>query len=137
MYSSDDGLRIVLVDGSAIVRAGIKRLLAGVPEIRVVEECNNAKAAISAVSDCRPDLVMMDFRLGDGTAVDVLQECRETKPRPICIVYTLETDASTRAISYAAGADIFYDKSKDMAPLLTMLRKLAAALLASQELAAR
>jgi DNA-binding NarL/FixJ family response regulator len=137
MYSSSDTLQLVLADGSAIVRAGIKRLLADVPDIHVVEECNDAKAAIAAIAEHRPDLVMMDFRLGAGTAVDVLRECRATAlPRPISIVYTLETDASTRAISYASGADVFYDKSKDMAPLLTMLRKLSAALLASEELAA-
>jgi len=136
MYSSNDVLRLVLADGSAIVRAGIKRLLVDVPEMQVVEECNDAKSAIAAIIEHSPDLVMMDFRLGTGTAVDVLRECRLAKPRPIGIVYTLETDASTRAISYASGADIFYDKSKDMGPLLTMLRKLAAALLQSHELAA-
>jgi DNA-binding NarL/FixJ family response regulator len=128
---------MVLADGSAIVRAGIKRLLADIPGIRVVEECNDANAAIAAISEHRPDLVMMDFRLGSGTAVDLLRECRSAAlPRPICIVYTMDTDAATRATCYASGADVFYDKTKKMGPLLTMLRKLAAALLASQELAA-
>jgi len=123
---------MVLADGSAIVRAGIKRLLAAVPEIQLVEECNNADEAIAAIEEHRPDIVMMDFRLGTGTAVDVLRKCRATKPRPVRIVYTLDADANTRAISYASGADVFFDKSRDMAPLLVMLRKMAATLLENQ-----
>jgi DNA-binding NarL/FixJ family response regulator len=137
MFSYDDTLKMVLADGSAIVRAGIKRMLANVPEIQVVEDCTSAQAAIAAILETSPDLVMLDFHLGDGTAVDVLRACRLMRPRPICIVHTLETDASTRAISYASGADVFYDKGRDMAPLLTMLRKLAAALLKSQSEAVR
>ncbi len=128
---------MVIADGSAMVRAGIKRLVAAMPEIEVVDECSHARSAIETISETRPDLVMMDFHLGAGTAVEVLRHCRARSPRPICIVHTLETDASTRAISYAAGADVFYDKGRDIAPLLTMLRKLAAALLESRATAAR
>lgn len=135
MYSPNDSLKMVLADSSAIVRAGIKRLMAGAPEIQIVEECSDADSAIAAIAEYDPEFVMMDFHLDSGTAVEVLRACRSAKPRPIGIVYTLKTDPSTRAISYASGADIFYDKSKEMAPLLTMLRKFAATLLASEELA--
>ncbi len=135
MFSQNDVLKMVLADGSAIVRAGIKRLLSDVPEIEIVEECSDADAAIAAIAEYRPDLVLMDFCLGGGTAVDVLRRCRRGSPRPICIVHTLQSDASTRAISYAAGADVFYDKGRDFAPLLAMLRKLAAALVESHAVA--
>ncbi len=137
MFPTNDSLKMVLADGSAIVRAGIKRIMAEVPEIQVVEDCAGAQATIAAIAECQPDIVMVDFHLGDGTAVDVLRACRFMKPRPICIVHTLETDANTRAISYAAGADVFYDKGREMRPLLTMLRKLAAALLNDQAASAR
>lgn len=124
---------MVLADGSAIVRAGIKRLLSGVSEIRIVEECADAESAVAAIAQMRPDVVMVDFHLGRRTAVDVLQCCRSINPRPICIVHALDADASTRAISYAAGADVFYDESWDMAPLISMLRKLSAMIAESQE----
>jgi len=128
---------MVLADPSAIVRAGIKRILADVPEIHVIDECSDSKSAIASIAAHNPDIVIMDFHLASGTAVEILRTFRTTVPRPIGIVYTFDTDACTRAISYAAGADVFYDKSKDMTPLLTMLRKLAAALQQSQELAFR
>jgi DNA-binding NarL/FixJ family response regulator len=94
-------------------------------QIQIAAECADADATMSAITQHRPDVVIMDFRLGAGTAVDVLRLCAVTSPRPICVVHTLETAASTRAISYAAGADVFYDKGKDLAPLVGMLRKLA------------
>jgi len=129
MFAHNDVLKLVLADGSAIVRAGIRRLLIDVPEIEIVEECNDVKTAISAIMETQPDLVMLDFQLGSGSAVEVMQKCRTMHQRPICIVNTLQADSSTRAISYAAGADVFFDKSRDPEPLVTMLRKLACALL--------
>lgn len=136
MYSSHHSFRIVLADASAIVRAGIKRLLADTPEIEVVNECSDAQSAVAALAERHADLVLMDFRLSSGTAVDVLRHCRSMKTRPIAIVYTLQIDASTRAISYAAGADVFYEKTKDMDPLLNMIRKLATALVHNESIAA-
>jgi DNA-binding NarL/FixJ family response regulator len=117
---------MVLADGSAIVRAGIRRLLANTPEIQIVEEPADAESAIAAIKELRPDLVMLDFHLGSGSAVDVLRACHGMMPRPICIVHTQDTKPSIRAISYAAGADAFYDKGQDFAPLLRILQKLAA-----------
>jgi DNA-binding NarL/FixJ family response regulator len=126
---------MVLADPSPVARTGIKRLLAEAPEIHVVEECADEKGLIAAMGDWHPDFVFMDFRLGGGTARDVLQQCTALKPRPVCIVYTAETDANTRAICYSAGADVFYDKRQDIAPLLWMLRKFSAKMLNSQALA--
>ena len=137
MYTSTDVLTMVLADASAIVRAGIKRIIAEVPEIQIVEDCADAASTIEAIKELQPDLVMLDFHLHSGTAVEVLRECRSMLRRPVCIVHTLDTDASTRAISYAAGADVFYDKGKEMGPLLSMMRKLAHALLKGQAAATR
>jgi len=132
MYLANDTLRMVLADESAIVRAGIKRMFAGVPEIEIIEEISDARSAIASIRDLEPDLVMLGFQLGSGCAVDVLRDCRDMSPRPICIVHTLNAEPSIRSICYAAGADIFYDKGRDMAPLLSMLRKLAKALLRNE-----
>jgi len=137
MFPQNHALKMVIADSSPIVRTGIKRLLAEAPEIRVVEECVDDKCVIAAMGDWRPDFVLMDFRLGDGTAVDVLQQCTALRPRPVCIVYTADTDPDTRAICYAAGADAFYDKRDHLAPLIKMLRKFSARLLMGQAMAVR
>jgi len=123
---------MVLADSSAIVRAGIKRMLTDTPEIEVIEERADAHSTIAAIRDLRPDIVMLDFYLATGTAVEVLQACRAIKPRPLCVVHTEYAEPGIRAICYAAGADVFYDDGRDIAPLLAMLRKLAFALLEPQ-----
>ena len=64
MNLSTHTLRMVIADSSAIVRAGIKRMLTEAPEIRIVEECTDAKSTIAAIRELRPDLVMLDFYLG-------------------------------------------------------------------------
>jgi len=119
---------MVLADSSASVRANIMRLLSQMPEIEVIAECETADETIAAVRKFKPEIVFTEFVLDKGSAVDVLRSCRVMKPRPICIVHTTQTDASTRAICYACGADVFYDKNRDLIPLLNMLRKLAVAM---------
>jgi DNA-binding NarL/FixJ family response regulator len=122
-------LRMILADGSDIMRAGIKRMFSEVHEIEIIEERTDARSTIAAIRDLRPDLVMLDFYLNKGTAVEVLQAARSVRPRPLCVVHTEYAEPGIRAICYAAGADVFYDDSRDIAPLLTMMRKLACALL--------
>lgn len=129
MHSSNDRLKMIVADGSSLVRAGIRRMLNDAPEIEIVDECADAKTTIAAIRNLEPDFVMLDFYLECGTAVDVLRECRLMHRRPVCIVHTQNTEPSIRAISYAAGADVVYDKGREVAPLLTMLRKVAIALL--------
>ncbi len=136
MLNQSNALKLVLADTSVIVRSGIQRLLANVPEIQIVKSCNNAQSLIAAIAETQPDIVMLDFDLGDGTAVEVMQRCRRMRPRPICVVNTFDTDAATRAISYGAGADVFFDKRQNAAPLIEMLRKVSATLLESDILAA-
>jgi len=123
---------MILADGSAIMRAGIKRMLSDTHEIEIVDERTDARSTIAAIRELRPDIVMLDFYLAAGTAVEVLQACQTMKPRPLCIVHTEYAEPGIRAISYAAGADVFYDDGRDIAPLLTMMRKLAFALLEPQ-----
>jgi DNA-binding NarL/FixJ family response regulator len=135
MFLQNDTIKLVLADGSAIVRAGIKRLLSQIPEIRVIAECIDTRSAMMAIAANKPDMVMVDFHLGSGTAIEVMRLCRAMNPRPVCIVHTLQTDPGTRTLCYSAGADVFYDKSADLNPLLTMLRKLSAVLLGDEALA--
>jgi DNA-binding NarL/FixJ family response regulator len=127
MFSNTNPLRLVLADASAIVRAGIRRVLSDAPEIQIIEERTDAPGTIAAIRDLRPDVVLLDFHLESGSAVEVLRACHAVRPRPICIVHAQHMEPCLRAISYAAGADVFYDKGRGIAPLVSLLRKMAVA----------
>ncbi|MEU6073300.1 response regulator transcription factor [Micromonospora sp. NPDC047074] len=59
-------LRLILVDDHPVVRAGLRALLGGRPDMTVVAEAATAGDAVRQAAALRPDVVLMDLQLGDG-----------------------------------------------------------------------
>ncbi len=59
--------RILVVDGEAIVRFGLRQLFAPDPEVTVVGEAGSARDALLIADRCPPDLVIVDADLGRGS----------------------------------------------------------------------
>lgn len=76
-------IRLLLVDDSEVVRAGLRALLSTEPRLRLVGEAGSVATAIEASLQHRPEVVLMDIRLPDGTGFDacraILQRLPETK----------------------------------------------------------
>lgn len=61
-------IRIVLVDDHPVVRAGLRALIDGQPDLSVIGEADGLDRALEVVSTDRPDVVLMDLSLGNGRA---------------------------------------------------------------------
>ncbi len=63
-------IRVLLVDDDALVRAGLKMMLAGAPQLEVVGEAEDGRGVLAAVDLHHPDVVLMDIRMPhlDGIA---------------------------------------------------------------------
>ena len=59
-------LRLLLVDDHPVVRAGLRALLGGRPDMTVIAEAATAADAVRQAAALRPDVVLMDLQLGDG-----------------------------------------------------------------------
>lgn len=96
------GARILVVDDSAAHRL----LLRTVFELEgaAVHEVSTAAAALRAVNDVEPDLVLLDVRLPDGNGFDVLEHIRHTTDIPALFV-TAATAVSDRVAGFDRGAD--------------------------------
>lgn len=70
-------IRIVLVDDHQMVRVGLKTLLEGFPPIQVVGEAATAAEALEVVSQSKPDVVLLDIRLPDGSGLEVCRQLRK------------------------------------------------------------
>lgn len=64
---------IVLVDDHAIVREGFKRLIEMELDLEVVAECRSADDAVETVAHWRPDLVVLDLSLPDGSGLPLIE----------------------------------------------------------------
>jgi two-component system response regulator DevR len=97
-------LRVVLVDDHAIVRQGIRALLAAHEDITVVGEAASAKDAVAEVDLQRPDVVLMDVRLADGSGISATREIRERHQGVQILMLTSYDDEEALISSVIAGA---------------------------------
>ena len=77
---------------------------------------------VAAVAGERPDLVITDLRLPDGTGLDVVRAARSMPEPPSVIVVTGYPSAETRQAALAAGATTFLAKPLAAARLLAAVR---------------
>ncbi|MET9427431.1 MULTISPECIES: response regulator transcription factor [unclassified Streptomyces] len=96
-------VRILLCDDHAVVRAGLRALLASAPGIEVVGEAGSGEEAVAMAAKLAPDVVLMDLQLGPGIdGVEATRRIASPEVR-VLVLTTYDTDADvTRAVD--AGA---------------------------------
>ncbi len=114
--------KILIVDDEPGIRFGVRDFLesAGLE----VEEADTIAAAERVLREARPDAIVLDHMLPDGTALDLLPRIRETDPSIPVLVLTghATIDLAVRAIK--EGADQFLAKPVELPTLLVMLQRL-------------
>lgn len=121
-------IRVVLVDDSALVRQGIKAVLgahASTPPINVIGEAANVAEAISTVARLKPDVVLLDIRLPDGSGFDACKEILKNQPDTRVLVLTSFTNDSFIYDAITAGAQGYLMKEIDPQGLVQAIRDIA------------
>ncbi len=126
LSATDAGLRVVIADDQALVRAGFRMILEEVGGFQVVGEAANGEEAIAAVRRHRPDLVLMDVRMPTLDGIEATRRillggasCR------VVILTTFDLDEHVFA-ALRAGASGFLLKDVSPEQLVASLRIVAA-----------
>ena len=119
-------VRLLLVDDDALVRAGLRAVLASAPDLQVVEEAADGIEAVDAVLRCRPDVVLMDVRMPrmDGLAATRALTARPGAPR-VLVLTTFDLDEHVFG-ALQAGASGFLLKDTPPRELVQAVRVVAA-----------
>jgi len=107
--------KVFVVEDSAPIRQRLIELLGDIDGAEIVGEAESPDAAIAGILGARPDCVVLDYRLLDGTGVDVLRAVHPVLPDTLFIVLTNHPNAQYRRICMQAGASWFFDKSTEFA----------------------
>lgn len=115
-------MRVLVIDGSEGVR---RRVVAQLRDagFDVVGEGATAAEAVGLAVALAPEVIVLDVRLPDRTALDLLPRLKMTSSPPPTVV-VLSNEVAYRAYALALGADHFLDKSADFERLGTTLDRL-------------
>ena len=97
-------IRVLVCDDHEVVREGLRTLLGRQARMLVVAEAATAAEAIEAAARAKPDVVIMDVRLPDGSGVEACRTIREGRPETRVIMLTSYADDEALFASIVAGA---------------------------------
>jgi two-component system response regulator DevR len=97
-------LRVMLVDDHEVVRSGVRALLQETDDIIVTAEAGTVREAVDEANRARPDVVVMDVRLADGSGIEATREIRTRHPSTSVVMLTSFADDEALFASIMAGA---------------------------------
>ena len=117
--------RVYVVEDSQLV---FERLQESLEEVgaKVVGHADAASTAVAQIGELRPDAVVVDIALREGTGLHVLKEIEQLPEdgRPVRIVLTNFNRPWYRDAAKRLGAEYFFDKSCDVSRMLDVLRSM-------------
>jgi DNA-binding NarL/FixJ family response regulator len=117
--------RILLADDHAILRAGLRLLINGQPDLEVVAEADNGVKVLSLVEETRPDLVLLDLTMPGLGGLDVLRALKQVSPESRVLILTMHDDESYLRQALSLGASGYVLKKAVDSELLNALRAVA------------
>lgn len=115
-------IRVLLVDDEWLVRAGIRTMIGGEPDIEVVGEAADGAGVADLVGETRADVVLMDLRMPQVNGIDATVAIRDLPDPPHVVVLTTfdADDLVVRALR--AGASGFLVKDTPPGDLVSAIR---------------
>lgn len=120
-------ITILLADDHPVVRAGVKAILAGDPDLHVIAEASSPDEAVALATEHRPDIVLMDLQFGtEQTGADAtrLIRARDGAP-PVLVLTNYDTDGDILS-AVEAGASGYLLKDAPPDELIAAIRAAAA-----------
>lgn len=102
--SSPPSLGLLIVDDHEVVRQGLAAMLGRRPAFHIVAEAGTVAEAVAAARKFKPDLVVMDVRLPDGSGIEACREIRAEMPDTRVVMLTSYPDEDAVLSAIIAGA---------------------------------
>jgi two-component system, NarL family, response regulator NreC len=124
--ASSDGVRILIVDDHAVLRAGLRLLLDREEDLRCVGEAASAEEALRAVERLDPSLVLMDLEMPGIGGLTGIVRLRERRPDLTVLVLSMHGEGDDVRRAFEAGAAGYVLKTAADEELVRAIRAVAA-----------
>lgn len=119
-------IRIVIADDHAIVREGLKRILAAGQDMEVVAEAADATEVMQRVRELEFDLLVLDLSMPGRSGMELIKLAKAEKPRLRILVLSMHQELQYAVRAIKSGASGYLTKESAPAELVQALRKIAA-----------
>ena len=119
------GIRILLVDDHAILRAGLRALLANYSDLQVVGEAGDGAVALTRVNELKPDVVVMDVAMPGMNGLTATRQILEAHPETKVLILTQYSNKEYVLPLLKAGAGGYVLKQAVDTDLVAAIRAVA------------
>lgn len=118
-------IRVLIADDHAIVRHGLKQILAETDDLVVAGEAETGFQAIKMARQDTFDVVLLDISLPDRNGIEVLSQIKKTHPRLAILMLSMHTEHEFAIRALKAGASGYLNKQSAPVQLVTAIRQVA------------
>jgi two-component system, NarL family, nitrate/nitrite response regulator NarL len=117
---------VLVVDDSLVFRTGMTRAVQACAGMELIGEAESGEAALRAVAELDPDIVILDLRMPGLDGIEVVRALRAQDPPPACRVLLISAtlDDALEAEAIAAGADACLSKAESRANICDVALRL-------------
>lgn len=118
-------IRLLIADDHAIVREGLKQLLALAQDIEVAGEAANNSEVLQLIRGSIFDLLLLDMNMPEISGIKLIELVKECRPALPIIIYSMLNDAQVATSAFKAGASGYFTKGSDPKMLIAAIRKVS------------
>lgn len=115
-------MKIVIVDDHVLFREGLAAIIRSEPDIEIIGQAGSVQEASELIRDLKPEMVLMDFGLPDGTGADATRDILRLHPECKIVFLTMSDDDEHLFAAIRSGAKGYLLKNMRPAKLVSTLR---------------
>jgi DNA-binding NarL/FixJ family response regulator len=120
--SNEPNIRVLVADDHAVVREGIRHVLAATHGFNVAGEAASGTEAVKLAAECEPDVVVLDVSMPNGTGLEVIGDVRRAAPQARVLILSVHDEAEYVLQAVRAGANGYLRKDSSPTELREAVR---------------
>jgi len=119
-------IRVLLADDHAIVRAGLKEILAETGDITVAGEAASGQEVLALIRGDDYDVAVLDMSMPGRSGIELIRQVKDEKPKLRILVLTMHSEQQYAVRALKAGASGYLTKESAPDQLVAAIRRIAA-----------